>query len=279
MEASMNFNGGASTSDMLTTLDGAGHVVYMQQRQAPGSASFDSTQLAYDAVGRPYQQTMPYVGTTQQPAPSGTPLTITSYDSMDRITQSQDGGGGLGIYNFLPGGSSSNDVIVTNGPTPTSSRQLEYDALGRLTSVCEITTVSGSGNCAQTVPQTGFWTKYAYDVTSINSVLYSRVTVTQNAQSGSTQTRYYIYDLLGRLFQETNPESGTTQYFYDTAPSAPGVACSGTYTGDLVKKYDAQGNTICYAYDSLHRLIGITYPGGPNSANTPSKVFVYDSLQ
>ena len=40
LEASMNFNGGQSTSDTLTTLDGVGHVLYQQQRQAPRICQF-----------------------------------------------------------------------------------------------------------------------------------------------------------------------------------------------------------------------------------------------
>ena len=44
-----------------------------------------------------------------------------------------------------------------------------------------------------------------------------------------------------------------------------------------MKKYDAQGNTICYTYDVLHRPKGVTYPAGPNSGNTPTKILLYDS--
>ncbi len=277
IESYMNFNSGQSTIDRLNTMDGFGRALYSQNRQAPGSSSFDSVQSAYDAMGRPYQATVPYVGTSQQQPPPGTATSNTSYDSLGRIVQVQDGGGGTVTYNYLPSNVSANDVLITRGPAPTRSSQLEYDALSRLASVCEITAASGSGPCGQSVGQTGFLTTYIYDTTTINTVVYNRLTVTQNAQSSPHQTRTYVYDLLGRLIQETNPESGTVLYFYDTAPSTPGVACSGPYNGDLVKKYDAQGNTTCYTYDNLHRLASVTYPGGPNSANTPKKFFVYDS--
>ena len=50
--------------------------------------------------------------------------------------------------------------------------------------------------------------------------------------------------------------------------------CSGTYNGDLVKRVDANGNSTCYAYDGLHRVLSATY-SGPNA--TPTKNFVYDS--
>jgi RHS repeat-associated protein len=44
-----------------------------------------------------------------------------------------------------------------------------------------------------------------------------------------------------------------------------------------VKRTDAAGNVTCYTHDALHRVTAETYPSGPNSGNTPSKFFVYDS--
>jgi RHS repeat-associated protein len=149
---------------------------------------------------------------------------------------------------------------------------MEYDALGRLTSVCEITSGTGSGTCGQTSSQTGFWTKYTYDT------LGHLLTVTQNAQSGTTQTRTFTYDASGRLTSEKNPEmvntSGTqvaTTYTYDTD------ATCGTHNGDLVKRVDPVGNVTCYAYDALHRVTDITYPSGSYASVTPARHFVYES--
>src|SRR5271157_3620310 len=45
----------------------------------------------------------------------------------------------------------------------------------------------------------------------------------------------------------------------------------------LVKRVDAVGNVICYAYDAVHRLSAVTYPSGQYSSVTPAKHFVYDS--
>jgi len=114
---------------------------------------------------------------------------------------------------------------------------------------------------------TGFYTTYTY------SPLGNLTGVTQNAQAavGSRQTRSYTFDQLGRMLSETNPENGTTSYVYDTD------ATCGTYTGNLVKRTDAVGNVTCYAYDSLNRVTGITYPSGSYSSTTPRKYFVYDA--
>jgi YD repeat-containing protein len=177
-----------------------------------------------------------------------------------------DGGGGTLGYTY-----SKKDVLTAVGPAPTGEnpkqKQFEYDGLGRLSSVCELTsTTNGGGNCAQINPQTGFWTEYTYDA------LGDLVNVTQNAQGTSTQTRRYAYDGLGRLTSETNPEwgPGTASYSYDSDPTG---TCSGPYNGDLVKRVDNAGNVTCYTYDALHRRLSSTY-SGPNP--TTNRYFVYD---
>jgi len=61
-ESKMLFNtNNSSIAEQLTTLDSLGRVQVSQQREDPGSGSYDSTQITYDSLGRPYQSTMPYV--------------------------------------------------------------------------------------------------------------------------------------------------------------------------------------------------------------------------
>ena len=245
-------------------MDGLGRVILKQIRQAPGSAGFDTIVSTYDADGREYSVGVPCSSTAGVPCSSA--ITTTTYDPLSRPLLVTDGGGGTLSYSY-----SANDALQSVGPAPTGenvkSRQLEYDGLGRLTSVCEVIgTTNGGGNCAQSSPQTGYWTRYVYDF--YNG--YNRTTVTQNAQGGP-QGRTYLYDLLGRLASETNPESGTTSYLYDSDSTC------GTSIGDLVKRVDALGNVTCYAYDSLHRNTSLTYPAGPYASTTPSKTFIYDA--
>ena len=265
-ESVLSFNGGASASDSLLTTDGLGRQLLVQIRQAPGSSNFDTTETNYDALGRLYQTSLPFT-TTDGTTNSSAPGTTKTFDALSRVTGVTDSGGGT-----LTKAYSQNDVLVTRGPAPsgenTKRRQLEQDGLGRLTSVCEITsgtTAWPGGTCAQSTSQTGYWTKYTHDA------LGHLTGVTQNAQSTSTQSRSYSYDLMGRLLSETNPESGTTTYTYDTD------ATCGTSDGDLVKRVDAVGNVICYSYDALHRPLAITYPSGSYASVTPQKHFVYDS--
>src|SRR3989441_4327896 len=267
-ESTLNFNGTTSTVDSRTTLDGLGRAQIVQRRQAQGLTSYDSVETDYDSVGRPYRVTVPYTGTAGQTNTSG-PWTTTTYDALGRVLQVTDAGGGWTKYTY-----NQNDVLVEVGPAATGEstkkRQLEYDALGRLASVCEVTSGTGSGNCGQTSSQTGYWTKYTYD--TLNNLL----TVTQNAQSANTQTRTFTYDMLGRLTSATTPEANNVAYNYTYDTDA---AC-GTSNGDLVKRADAfpspNTNVTCYTYDSLHRLKDVTYPSGSYASVTAQKHFVYD---
>jgi RHS repeat-associated protein len=271
LEAALSFNSGNSTSDKLTTLDGLGRAHIQQTKQSPTSTSYDSVETDYDALGRPSRTTLPYSAAAGQTTSPTGPGLKTTYDALGRPLTVTDSGGGTTTYSY-----SSNDVLITIGPAPTGEnakrRQLQYDSLGRLTSVCEITagtTAWPSGTCAQTASQTGYWTKYTYDA------LGDLLTVTQNAQAAAAnqQTRTYTYDAMGRLTSEKNPEMAlnATTYVYDTD-----TICTPASSGDLVKRIDPVGNTTCYKYDALHRNTSVTY-SGTYAANSPSKYFVYDT--
>jgi RHS repeat-associated protein len=261
LEGSVVF--GSSTTDALTTFDELGRAHISQLRESPSSSTYDSVETDFDSLGRPSRVTLPYAAAASTTNPSA-PSNRTTYDALGRKTQVKDNNNRTVSYTYT-----QNDTYRTLGPAPTGEntkrKQFEYDALGRLTSVCEVTSGTGSGSCAQTSTPTGYWTKYTYDV------LNDLTSVTQNAQSsGSTQTRSYSYDDLGRMTSETNPESGTTTYTFDSD------ATCGTFKGDLVKKVDAIGNTSCFGYDPLQRLSTVTYSGS-YSSTTPNRFFVYDA--
>jgi RHS repeat-associated protein len=263
IETVMSFNSGASVVDKLITTDGMGRQIISQTRQGPTAANFDTVSTTYDIDGRVASVSVPCVKTASLPCPT-TPATTTTYDGLSRPQLVTDAGGGTTTYGY-----SANDVSVTIGPGPTSQRQMEYDSLGRLTSVCEVTanTLWPPGTCAQKTPLTGYWTKYTYN-SPVNSM-----TMTQNAQGSPMQTRSYAYDGVGRLTSETNPEwnSLATTYTYDTDTTC------GTSNGDLVKKLDPAGNVTCTTFDGLHRPTGSTYPSGPNASLTAAKYFQYDN--
>jgi RHS repeat-associated protein len=258
---------------MRSTRDSFGRAEYTQKRQGVGNSYYDSVQQVYDSVGRPYETSMPYQGTAGQ-APGSGIYGQTHYDAMMRVINAQDASGGIANTAY-----SQNDVYQEVAPAPTGSgentkrKQLEYDGLGRLTSVCEITSDAAYGGvCGQvTGGYSGYLTSYVYDTApNVNSL-----TVTQNGQpnGGMAQNRAYYYDMQGRLTYETNPETKVNQYFYDSLSSD---AKCGTVSspGDLVKTIDNIGKVACLTYDGLHRVLSITYYGSPT---TPTKKFVYES--
>src|SRR5205823_7557839 len=96
--------------------------------------------------------------------------------------------------------------------------QKEYDGVGRLKSVCVISSAAGNGPCGQANSGTGFLTTYSYDAAG------RLLQVIEDAQVASPrQTRSYTYDLVGRTLTESNPESGARTYTYD---SVSGTNCT-----------------------------------------------------
>ena len=263
------FNGGASTVDVLNTRDGFGRAIFRQTKQGPTVSNYDTVATCYDSAGRVSLTTMPYSTTaiaSGASCPSSNPGNSTSYDALGRVIGTTNTGGGSTAFVY-----SKNDVLQTVS-SPSLSKQQEFDALGRLTSVCEVTggtTLWPSGPCGQKTSATGYLTKYTYDL------LGDRTSVVQNAQGTPTQTRTYNYDMLGRMTSEANPETKgvSVTYSYDSLSSD---ASCGTITsaGNLLKRLDAASIAACYSgYDALHRLGATIYP----STSTPATHFVYDS--
>lgn len=247
---------GSSVAGASTTVDTYGRPMSIQTRKSP-TGNYDTVSHFYDSNGRLATATIPCI--KAKGLNCGTsPATTYTYDALNRplVITSPINGTVTNTY-------TKQDVLTIIGPAPagetTKQRQYEYDGLGRLKSVCEITSDAGSGPCGQVVAATGFLTSYTYDTLG---------RLTDVSQSG--QARHFVFDDLGRMTSETQPESGTTTYAYDSA-----TGCNAS-TGDLVKKTDAVGNVSCYNYDALHRVTSTTY-SGPYAANTPTKTFVYDA--
>jgi RHS repeat-associated protein len=269
VEAALSFNSGNSVSDFRNTVDGFGRSILGQRLQGPGATNYDTTETDYNSLGQPHRSTMPFsatAGTTNSSAPG----VLKTYDAMGRVLTSTDADGGTVSYSYI-----NNDMLQQTSGGQTFQKQLEYDGLGRLTSVCEISsTLPLVGSCGQSNAKTGLWTKYTYD--ALGRVL----TVKQNAQAatGSQQTRSFVYDRLGRVTSESNPETsnsganGTTTYTYDTiSPCADGSNYS--YPRDLVQKKDNAGNYTCYKYDALHRKL---QEGNTSVSGTTLRKFFYD---
>lgn len=230
---------------ITATLDGLGRTVQSELISDPDGITYTST--TYDADGHVKTVSNPYRSTSD----STYGVTTYSYDGLDRVTQVTFPDASYATNTYT--GRAVLSADEGNG-THRVQRISQTDALGRLTSVCEVTSTTQSGSsgtpasCGLDVSGTGFLTIYAYDA------LGDLTNVTQGGES-----RGFIYDSLGELKTATNPESGTTTYSYDN-------------DGNVTGKTDALGKMTTYSYDNLNRLTGKMYSDG-----TASACFQYDS--
>jgi RHS repeat-associated protein len=268
-ESIFSFNGGSSVQDVYLENDPVALTTTAQTRRGPG-LSWDtvvSAESVWDATGSMSESSI-----TCSTSKGGTCAWEDSetHDALGRplVTTTGLTGGSTVTYTY-----SGRDVLSVVGPAPTGEvvkqTRTEYDGLGRVKSVCQLSSATGSKSCGQDTAGTGFPTVYTYNAAGpLSSV--ARSTSTQ------TQTHSFTYDIAGRVLTSTYPESGTQQAFYDAAPATPGVACAvPTYNGKLVKTYDANGNTMCYTYDGIGRTTSIVYTGPNDDGN--NKYFVYDA--
>jgi len=241
--ASMTFNSGISINNVVSILNSVGQSHLSQVQQAPGSSYYDTTEVLYSWVssGRQVKNILPFTTTLGGTNPNG-PNVTTVADALGRPVSVSGSGGGSLTYSY-----SLNDALGTLGPSPvgenSKQKQVEYNAFGWPTSVCEITSTQPGGGsaCNQNTAATGFRTSYIYDA------MGNLTGVTQGAQS-----RSYSYDSLARMTSETAPEGGTVTYVWDTDAS-----CNTTSLGDLIRVAKADGNNVCYYYDALHRVTDI----------------------
>jgi RHS repeat-associated protein len=242
-----------------SVLDGFARTSDQEVTSDPNGSSIVAT--TYDPVGRVGSVTNPYY-TTSDPTYG---VTQYNYDALNRLTSIVHPDSTQVQFTYTGAAIQMQDEGNNSGGTTHVTRVQQLDGLGRLASVCEVSSVTllgGSGTpvtCGQDITATGFLTIYSYDV--LNNI-------TSVSQPG-VNSRTYTFDELSRLTQEANPESGTTTYKYDTATA-----------GDLYTRVRPLQNqtsastkvTTTYSFDSLHRLTGKTYSDG----TTPTTIFQYD---
>ncbi len=246
--------------------DGFGRVSQAQLNSDPSCTTGDITATTYDGLGRISTVSNPYC-TTSDPTYG---LTTYTYDALGQVTRltHPDNTYISTSYGGPSGYGRATSVSDEGNGTHNVQRISQVDGLGRMTSVCEITSTSlvgitpNPGPCDMDItPATGFVTSYSYDA------LNDLTGVTQ----GGLNPRSFVYDSLSRLTSALNPETGTT-------PNCNGTCYAYDANGNLITRTAPKENqtgtatvTTTYTYDALNRLTSKTYSDG-----TPSVGYYYD---
>jgi len=195
----------------------------------------------YDALGRVKQVTNPY-----RPLRSETTIwTKSKYDALSRTTEVETPDGAK-LYKSYAG------PATTVTDQAGKKRKGVSDAFGRTTSVTE----DPDGQNLQT--------SYVFDVLG-----NLRKTIQ------GEQSRYFMYNDLGRLLFAKQPEQDTNSNFTSTDPVTSNTNWSVKYeydnNGNITKTTDARGIFIEGTYDDLNRLTVRNY-----SDSTPDVSFYFD---
>ncbi|MBS1798186.1 MAG: hypothetical protein JSS95_00005, partial [Acidobacteria bacterium] len=183
---------------------------------------------------------------------SGTGTTYT-YDALGRVTNINTPDGNT-TYQYAGRAVKTTDVNQVIKIT-------QYDALGRIAAICEVSGTSYQSdspqNCNLDIAGTGYLTTYAYDLVNHTT------TITQNVQQRIFQT-----DSLGRTIYTKEPERGETTYSYGY--NSTGLQVTRTRPKANQTNTATKTHTVTQ-YDSAGRVVSVSYDDG-----TPTKTYQYD---
>lgn len=247
-----------------TEVNGLGRPI---RSQTTDGASYDTVSSAYAFSGTQWQisKSQPCIAALNADCTKNHFLTI---DSLGRnITSSTTSNETVTTaFNW-------NDVSSTLSPFPSGEhnkiRQLEYDGLGRVTSVCAVETTGGSA-CNQVDGNSGIVNNFTYSYNANGS------TNVVNVRGGQNHTD--VIDTLGRDYSVFRPEHGTITYTFDKTSVADVCRGSGvTLQGLLLKKTNNDGSYECYQYDPDGKLTDVAIANGSGVAQPECRRFRYDA--
>lgn len=227
-----------------THTDGFGRTIEAWSRDPQGD---DKVCTIYDALGRPYKQSTPF-----RPAYQSAVYSTTGFDLAGRVSSVTTPDSAVVNTSY-----SGNTVTVTDQHDSNSlghSRRSVNDGLGRLIQVYEDPF------------NVNYLTSYSYD-TLDNLIGVSQI----DPNTGTNQTRSFVYDSMKRLRSATNPESGAI--CYGTTLNGQCLPDGYDNNGNLIFKTDARGVRTTYGYDTLSRPTSRSYSDG----TTPNVAYLYDS--
>jgi RHS repeat-associated protein len=260
----------ASTSGYnYTDYDAYGRTDRLAVNNGQASNPWYQQDGCFDANGNLAFQSYSYQGAgfSQAKVCSGSVDTY-AYDALGRVQQVTHSDGTLITYTYI---GRASEIADENGVTRIS----QVDGLGRIASVCEVSSVSlqgmSPGSCGQDIAATGFLTRYSY-TTNANSNQVTTVSAV-NSSGQVTQSRTFTTDSLGRTVSVTEPERGTTTYSYAYSATA-GFGLTVTRQRPQANQSNAGVlTTATMYYDAIGRLAGISY----NDNLTQAKAFAYDA--
>jgi RHS repeat-associated protein len=249
--------GNGNSTWSATQYDGYGRKSRLYVSNGQSGNLFYQTDYCYDATGLLQFQSLPYQGSgVDMPKVCSGSGTSYTYDALGRLTGSTNADG-IAVTQYFGRAVEQTDV---NGV----SRITQYDPLGRITEVCEISAQLPSGDnpspCLTDLGGTGFLTSYAYDMPN------HKVTISQ----GTTQKRVFQTDAAGRVIYTNEPERGITTYSY----VYNGTGLQVTRTRPQANQTSAGVMTTTKTqYDSLGRPVSVIYSDG-----TPQRNYIYDAF-
>jgi RHS repeat-associated protein len=261
----------------LVALDGMGHNVRNLLTPDPDCASGDRIDTVYDGMGRVYTVSNPYCSTSDPTYG----LTTYVYDALGR-TKSVTHPDGASILTTYTG--RATQVQDEGNGSQRVTRISQTDALGRITSMCEVAPgpFVGSGGvsspsligqngapaaCGLDISGTGFLTTYQYD--ALDDL--------KQVNQGTMAPRTFTYDSLSRLTSSANPESNTSVLpSVTTVPTTYSYDANGNLSSKTAPAPNQNGTlpvTTNYTYDALNRMTAKSYSDG----TTPASTYLYDS--
>jgi RHS repeat-associated protein len=244
--------GNGQTSNFETLLDAYGRKSRVALFNGQSGNDYYQIDYCYDSTGLLQFQSVPYQGVGW-----GTPMkcsgagTSYNYDALGRVT-SRSNADGMTSIQYTSRTVKTTDV---NGV----QKITQYDLLGRVSVVCEISsnsTMPQSGSpqsCGTDIAGSGFLTTYSYNLANHTT------TITQGSQQ-----RVFITDSAGRTTSVTEPERGWV------CNGTPAIACSaqvyGFYKNSKGSQVtssddDVMGQNISYGYDEFNRLTSVSASG------------------
>jgi RHS repeat-associated protein len=285
-----------------------------------GNVRLSETGYSYDAMDRLIRSDVAFFDTENQlPSGDGQSTTLFTYSANSQLLSVTDDNNHTYRYAYdralrlqtttdprtntvaCAYDANSNPLQLTRveksdlgNPNQTFAMRYTYDALDRLSRISDNVSntvqyaYDSRNNLTLLTDALGFKTRTEYDgqirqITIIHDMDANNPSVSDAADIIIRK----VWDDSSRLVQQTDDNTNTTTYVYDTLNRlvrevlADGTGITNSYDvhDNVVMQQDANGNSVNFDYDLLNRITNKTIvPGSGVSTDTTFEVFAYDGL-